>query len=623
MADSASLGDLFVRISGNVDGLLSASKQATGALEQMSAGGGRFASGMALSAGVAAGAFLVMAKTIASALDGIINKFVETGKTAQQLGLTVEELSKLQFAARKAGISADELTMGIQDFAKQAGEVRSGIEPMDNFQLALARIGVNFQNLNNQKPTTLLLEIADRFSRMEDGVRKTRTAIDLFGRSGSELIAFLNQGKPAIQAYMAELEDLGDVLSKDTAQQALKFKMTLDSISDSFDRVLKRLVGEFLPMMDNLAQQFASAVKNTNNMSLAMDGLRVVFNVFVGAGQAVLGIIKGIVEGIGGAARLLKAIATGDWKAAMDAYRDTTTTAFSSMFEGIIDGTKTALGLSKGELGKWETQVHSSTENAKKDFKQLDLTAKQAAESQALARKNFVEALVLTPGPTVFAIQAIDRALKLGKIGLAEYTQAMDEALGNERRFQLLQLDDVMSKTSASMQEKLEALRTALRNGSISWSTYGKSVRDVENQNRDQMLETATMAASTISAVFKNNKGASIAAAIINTAVGITKALAQGGMWGWAQAALIGAAGVAQVAAISNTNEDGSGGGAANVSSSGAAAAAAPAEAPAQEQRTLFVQGFNKNEFFDGETAAGIARSLVQYQKDGGTVVIK
>lgn len=622
MADSASLGDLYVRISGNVDGLVSASKQATGALEQMSAGGGRFASGMAVSAGVAAGAFLVMAKTIASALDGIINKFVETGKTAQQLGLTVEELSKLQFAARKAGISADELTAGIKDFAKQAGEVRSGIEPMDNFQLALARIGVNFQNLNNQKPTTLLLEIADRFSRMEGGVRKTRTAIDLFGRSGSELIAFLNQGKPAIQAYMAELEELGDVLSKDTAQQALKFKMTLDSINDSFDRVLKRLVSEFLPLMDNLAQQFASAVKNTNNMSLAMDGLRVVFNVFVGAGQAVLGVIKGIVEGVGGAARLLKAIATGDWKAAMDAYRDTTITAFSSMFGGIVDGTKTALGFSKSEFGTWQTTVTSAAESAKKDFKQLEITAKQAAEAQALARKNLVEALVISPASTIEAIAGIERALKSGKISLSEYTQAMDEALGNQRRFSLLQLDDVMSKTSASMQEKLEALRTALKNGTISWSTYGKNVRDVENQNRDQMLETATMAASTITTVFKNNKGASIAAAIINTAVGITKALAQGGMWGWAQAALIGAAGAAQVAAISSTNEDGSGGGAASTSGTGAATAAAAPVAP-QEQRTLFVQGFNKNEFFDGETTAQIARSLVQYQKDGGEVVVQ
>ena len=618
MADSVALGDLFVRISGNVEGLVQSSKQANQALESMNVGGNRLVSGMTMTTGLVAGAFLVMARSVVSALDGIIEKFVDTGKTAQQLGMTVEELSKLQFAARKAGISSNELTMAIKDFAKQAGEVRSGLEPMDNFQLALARIGISFNDLQNRKPTDLLLEISDRFSRMDDGVRKTRASLDMFGKSGSEIISFLNQGPAAIRAYMKEVEDLGDVLSKDTADQALAFKRTIDSIGDSFDRVFKRLVAEFLPVMDMLARQFADGVKNVQTMSLAMEGLRVVFNVFVGAGQAVIGAVKGIVEAIGGAARLLKAIATGDWRAAMDAYRETTTTAFTSVIEGFVGGIKTMVGANGSTLGEWKTQVHDASQNVQKDFKQLEITAKQAAEAQAEARKRFVEGLILSPGPTVFAIQAIDAALKAGRITLTEYNQAMEQALGNERRFQLTQLDETMSRVSSSMQEKLGALEEAWRRGAIGQAQYGRMVRDIEQQNRDQMMETATMAASTISAVFKNNKGASIASALINTAVGITKALAQGGIWGWAQAGLIAAAGAAQVAAISSTNEDGTGGGVANPASSAATAQEAPAE-----NRTLFVQGFNKNEFFDGETTANIARNLVQYQRDGGMVVIK
>lgn len=618
MSDSASLGDLFVRISGNVDGLMSATQKTNNALDQMNAGGSRLVSGMTTTTAVVAGLFVVMARGIASALDGVIDKFVETGKTAQQLGLTVEELSKLQYAARNAGVSTAELTSGFKDFAKQAGEIRSGLEPMDNFQLSLARLGITFNQLKGGRPTELLLEIADKFSRMEDGVRKTRAAIDLFGKSGSEMIAFLNQGRSGIQGYMNELEGLGDVMDKSATDKALAFRRTLDTINDAFERVMKRLVAEFLPVMDSLAQQFASAVKNTQSMSLAMEGLRVVFNVFIGAGQAVIGVIKGIVEGIGGAARLLKAIATGDWKAAMDAYRDTTTQAFGSMFEGVIGGIKTMVGVTGAELGKWETQVVTASDAVKKDFKQLEITARAAAEAQAEARRRLVEGLILTPGPTVFAVQEIERAFAKGKITLNEYTTAMDKALGNERQFQLLQLDETMSRVSSSMQDKIKALGEAWKSGAIGQAQYGRAMREVEQQNRDQMLETASMAASTISSVFKNNKGAAIASAIINTAVGITKALAQGGMWGWAQAALIGAAGAAQVAAITSTNEDGSGGGVSSVQQ----APAQQQEAP-QENRSLFVKGFNKNEFFDGETVANLARGLIDYQRDGGTVVIK
>ena len=617
MSDSVALGDLYVRISGNAEGLIDSTKRATGALESLNAGGNRLVSGLSLTAGLVAGAFAVMARNIVGALDGVIEKFVETGKTAQQLGMTVEELSKLQFAARKAGISSNELTMAIKDFAKQAGEVRSGLEPMDNFQLALARIGVNFNNLANQKPNELLLEISDRFSRMEDGVRKTRTALDLFGKSGSEIIAFLNQGPAAIRGYMKEVEDLGDVLSKDTASKALQFKRSIDQIHDSFEVLMRQVVVGFLPTMQQVADHMAKASKNTEGMKLAAEGLKIVFSTLLSAGYLVGGLFRALAEELGAFGNLMTGLWSGKIRASLEQYSKDTAQAkmnFKDTFTAIGDLWKSS-GVA---AGGWATSVTEATNEVQRDFKQLEITARQAAERQAEARRLFAEGLVLTPGPTVFAVQAIDAAFRAGKLTLTEYTQAMDQALGNERRFQLLQLDDVMTKTSASMQEKMEALRTALRNGSISWSQYGRNVREVEEQNRNNMLDTATMAASTISSVFKNNKGASIAAAIINTAVGITKALAQGGIFGWAQAAMIGAAGAAQVAAISSTNEDGTGGGVSSVSQS----AAAPVEGPA-ENRTLFVQGFNKNEFFSGDTVAGIAKELVNYQRDGGTVVFK
>lgn len=618
MAD-ASLGDLFVRISGNVDGLLQSSKQTNEALSSMNAGGNRLVSGMTVSTAIVAGLFVTMARGIVSSLDGVIDKFVETGKTASQLGLTVEELSKLQFAARKASVSSVELTAGFKEFAKEAGMVRSAIEPMDGFQLALRRIGIGFQQLQTMKPTQLLLEISDRFSRMADGVDKTRIANDLFRRGGDDILPFLNQGKAAIQGYMQEAERLGDVLSKDTATQALQFKRSLDSIHDSFEVVMKQLVIGFLPAMQQVADQFAKTARNAENLKLAGDGLKIVFSTLMSGGYLIMGVFRALAEELGAFGNLIQGLWGGKIKQSLEEYSKATTQAkinFTETFTAIGDLWK-ASGVA---AGGWATSVHVATEEVKKDFNALRDTALQVAQAKALAQKNLIDALVVTPGPTVFAVQAIEAAFKAGKITLDEYTAAMDKAIGNERQFQLLQLDEVMSRTSSSMRDKLKSLEEAFRSGALGQAQYGKAVRDVEQQNRDQMLETATMAASTISSVFKNNKGASIASALINTAVGITKALAQGGMWGFAQAGLIAAAGAAQVAAITSTNEDGTGGGVTNPSSG---SAAAPVEPTQQDNRTLFVSGFNKNEFFDGETVRGIAGQLVQFQKDGGQVVVK
>ena len=84
------------------------------------------------------------------------------------------------------------------------------------------------------------------------------------------------------------------------------------------------------------------------------------------------------------------------------------------------------------------------------------------------------------------------------------------------------------------------------------------------------MLAVASQAAQTITALWPKQKGAAIAAAIINTAVGVTKALTLGAPpWNFAMAALVAASGAAQIAAIRSTGEDGN--------SAGASVAAAPA----------------------------------------------
>ena len=66
----------------------------------------------------------------------------------------------------------------------------------------------------------ILRDVADRFARMPDGVAKTALAIDLFGRSGKELIPLLNAGSRGLDEMTAEARDLGRVISEETAKRA-------------------------------------------------------------------------------------------------------------------------------------------------------------------------------------------------------------------------------------------------------------------------------------------------------------------------------------------------------------------------------------------------------------------
>jgi hypothetical protein len=102
--------------------------------------------------------------------------------------------------------------------------------------------------------------------------------------------------------------------------------------------------------------------------------------------------------------------------------------------------------------------------------------------------------------------------------------------------------------------------------------------------------------------------------------VGITKALATlPPPWSWAQAALIAASGAAQIATIKSTNQN-SGGAAPSVRGGGSGDGG---DQQAGSTQTLMVQGIDPNGIFSGEVVRNLAQKLLDFQKDGGVVVVK
>lgn len=82
-----------------------------------------------------------------------------------------------------------------------------------------------------------------------------------------------------------------------------------------------------------------------------------------------------------------------------------------------------------------------------------------------------------------------------------------------------------------------------------------------EKEAFDRSVEMSTAGIGLAKGIFGDSKEIAIAEAIINTYVGASKALSQGGVYGVALAAIVIAAGLAQVATIASTNPGGSGGG--------------------------------------------------------------
>jgi hypothetical protein len=165
---------------------------------------------------------------------------------SQRVGVAVPTLSKFGAAAEDSGTS-------IEEVAKAMGRLSKGIvDPASKTNEALKSIGVSSTDAAGKVRSVdaIMLDLADRFSKMPDGAEKTALALELFGKSGMNLIPMLNGGRDALSQYAATID-------KDMAEAADKFNDALNAVSRSLAGPFNKAVTALLPLITGLAEGIA------------------------------------------------------------------------------------------------------------------------------------------------------------------------------------------------------------------------------------------------------------------------------------------------------------------------------------------------------------------------------
>ncbi len=224
----------------------------------------------------------------------------ELSKLSQKTGLSVESLSLLKPVAEQAGTSMEGLAKGLQKLATSMFDAAGGMkEPKDAFD----QLGVAFADASGKlRPTEeVLLDLADAFAAMPDGAQKSALAVKLFGKSGVELIPFLNQGRAGIDELKQKFKELGLEISGDTANAAEKFNDTLDTVKQALHGIAIKVAEAALPALQKLSDGLVEVASHGEEI---MTVLRALGEVIVTV-LAVRGVAA--VAALGGALATLKA----------------------------------------------------------------------------------------------------------------------------------------------------------------------------------------------------------------------------------------------------------------------------------------------------------------------------
>lgn len=185
----------------------------------------------------------------------------EAIKTAQSVGVTTEALTGLQYAAELSGSSNDGLTKGLKTLSKNALEASQGVK---TYSQDFAELGINVEGANGELKSAdaLLLEMADSFSQMEDGTKKTALAVSLLGGRGAQLIPLLNAGSKGVKEMTDEAERLGIVIDTKAARESEKFNDNLTRLQKGVDGAKIALGNKLLPILSDSAEYFVEATKD-------------------------------------------------------------------------------------------------------------------------------------------------------------------------------------------------------------------------------------------------------------------------------------------------------------------------------------------------------------------------
>lgn len=181
---------------------------------------------------------------------------------SQRTGVAVPILSKFGAAAQDSGSSIDEV-------AKAMGRLAKGIvDPASKANEALRSIGISSTDAAGKVRSmdAIMLDVADKFSKMPDGAQKTALAMELFGRSGANLIPMLNQGRGALGQYASTIDT-------EMAQAADKFNDALNGIARSVAGPFNQAITALLPFITQLAQGIAGLAQWFSGLPAPLQGI--------------------------------------------------------------------------------------------------------------------------------------------------------------------------------------------------------------------------------------------------------------------------------------------------------------------------------------------------------------
>jgi TP901 family phage tail tape measure protein len=348
---------------------------------------------------------------IIAALSGCVATAVQVGgefaDMAARTGVSVEALSELKFAAEQTGTS-----MGAVEKAMRKSQIAIANSDRDGGKFAgtVRMLGLDINKLRGMRPEDQFTVLATAIGKIPDQGQRAAMAVQVFGKSGAELLPMLTAAEGGVEGLRAKARELGVTLTDEDAA-------ALDDLGDALDGAKAQLVA--------LAVQIGVALAGplTNFLTWAQGAIANVI-AFIKENPKMVKAIAAITLGVAAASAALVTLGT-----VLTIITLHPIVAFLALLAGLIVGLVTWFGLAS-----------TGADDFKKSLDEIKATGQVDPQAQAQAAQVQAQLGAATASPPAMPPAAAERATAIASEGMGEVVKwTRETAEGVQRLVQLAQ----------------------------------------------------------------------------------------------------------------------------------------------------------------------------------------
>lgn len=172
-------------------------------------------------------------------------------EVAMRLGITTDQLLAYQFAAKMANVESGQLSAALTKMARGVTQAAISGGKLESPFMAL---GVSAKELAGMSIDKQFETIAEAISKIESPALRVKLAMDIFGKSGAELMGIFAGGEAGIEDAIKRYHELAGTLSEVDAAKLGAAADAMDELSTAWDGLGRQLAVTVVPALKDVVE---------------------------------------------------------------------------------------------------------------------------------------------------------------------------------------------------------------------------------------------------------------------------------------------------------------------------------------------------------------------------------